>query len=121
MALTEEEKSKVVLALGYPAFANFRFITSLELDNPVYEEQILKDLATIDRVQTALQAIEETVEANALGEIELSYSRKIKFLKSQGNHAILSLSRLLDIPVFFNRFNTRARDSTIALGYINHI
>jgi hypothetical protein len=106
MALTQENKYKVIFALCHvgtiidPTSVNFNSIIRdrLNIDNQFVEDQVISLLAKIELIKSKLESSPTKNNVKKIGDIELDTDVGIVLIKKEYNRLLGELSNLLDIP-----------------------
>lgn len=104
MTFTQQEIQKIYLALSVPV-THHRYMKIPEVPAE-YEEQVRTYLATIERVDAALIAIEPDVIANRVGDLDINPQRSISNYRRQGSDAVEGISRTLNLHIYHNKYQS---------------
>lgn len=109
--LTQDEWEKALLYLGVPN--DYHIYLTIPALSGVYEAELRTHLATVERVEAALVAIEPDTLASKVGDLEVNPARQIINYRQQGSRALKGISNILQIPIMFDRFNLSSKPARL--------
>lgn len=104
--LTDENKYKVIFALGYPGEVltatsmHFNSIVRdrLAINNPFVEERVISLLDEIDAIKVKFSKSPTNSNLKRIGDIELDTERSHLLIQKEFNRLLDELSKLLGLP-----------------------